>query len=133
MRLSLSATSMRIWVQEECKLIIEDSGLKGLQAELADLDEASEKLGFVRWQWEYYRATYDLKIEDAPNREDYFLRMNTRAIEGKLEQASAVLAIEAVYIGRATFPHGLDYESPVPDAILKHAKQKLAALKQLLA
>ncbi|HZG78736.1 MAG TPA: YugN family protein [Paenibacillus sp.] len=114
-------------------MIIEDSGLKGLQAELADLDESSEKLGFVRWQWEYYRATYDLKIEDTPNREDYFLRINTRAIEGKLEDPSAVLAIEAVYIGRASFPHGLDYESPVPDAILKQAKQKLAALKQLLA
>ncbi|TLS49940.1 hypothetical protein FE782_23370 [Paenibacillus antri] len=114
-------------------MIIDDSGLKGLQAELADLDESSEKLGFVRWQWEYYRATYDLKIEDQPNREDYFLRINTRAVEGKLENPSAVLAVEDVYIGRASFPHGLDYESPIPDAILKSAKQKLAALKQLLA
>jgi len=114
-------------------LIIEDSGLKGLQAELAELDESSEKLGFVRWQWEYYRATYDLKIEDTPNREEYFLRINTRAVEGKLESPSAVLAVEDVYIGKATFPHGLDYESPVPDAVMKAAKQKLAALKQLLA
>jgi hypothetical protein len=114
-------------------LIIEDSGLNGLQAELADLDGSSEKLGFVRWQWEYYRATYDLKIEDAPNREDYFLRFNVRAVEGKLEQSDCVLAVEAVYLGKATFPHGLDYTAPVPEAILKSAKQKLAALKQLLA
>ncbi|WP_309121372.1 YugN family protein [Paenibacillus sp.] len=114
-------------------MIIDDSGLKGLQAELADLDQSSEKLGFVRWQWEYYRATYDLKIEDQPNREDYYLRINTRAVEGKLENPSAVLAVEDVYLGRASFPHGLDYESPIPDAILKNAKQKLAALKQLLA
>jgi len=114
-------------------LIIEDSGLKGLQAELRDLDESSEKLGFVRWQWEYYRATYDLKIEDQPNREDYYLRVNARAVEGKLEDPEAVLAVEDVYIGRASFPHGLDYDSPIPDAIMKTAKQKLAALKQLLA
>jgi len=114
-------------------LIIEDSGIVGLQAELADLDESSEKLGFVRWQWEYYRATYDLKIEDQPNREDYFLRINVRAVEGKLENPAAVLAVEHVYLGRATFPHGLDYESPVPEAILKIANQKLSALKQLLA
>jgi hypothetical protein len=113
-------------------LIIEDNGLKGLQAELADLDESSEKVGFVRWQWEYYRATYDLKIEDTPNREEYFLRINTRAVEGKLEDPSAVLAVEDVYLGKATFPHGLDYQSPVPDTIVKHAKQKLAALKQML-
>jgi len=124
---------MRIWLREECKLLIEDSGLNGLQAELADLDESSEKLGFVRWQWEYTRATYDLKLEDKPNREDYFLRINTRAVEGKLENPAAVLAVEHVYLGRATFPHGLDYASPVPEAILKSAKQKLAALKQLLA
>ena len=114
-------------------MIIEDSGLKGLQAELRDLDESSEKLGFVRWQWEYYRATYDLKIEDQPNREDYYLRVNARAVEGKLEDPEAVLAVEDVYIGRASFPHGLDYDSPIPDAIMKTAKQKLAALKQLLA
>lgn len=114
-------------------MIIEDSGLVGLQAELADLDDSSDKLGFIRWQWEYTRATYDLKIEHIPTREDYFLRFNVRAVEGKLEQKDAVLAIESVYLGKGTFPHGLDYESPVPEAVLKTAKQKLDALKQLLA
>lgn len=114
-------------------MIIEDNGLHGLQVELSDLDASSDKLGFVRWQWEYTRATYDLKIEDVPNREDYFLRFNVRSVEGKLEQPDCVLAIEAVYLGRATFPHGLDYNSPVPESVLKIAKQKLAALKQLLA
>ncbi|WP_274361571.1 YugN family protein [Paenibacillus thermotolerans] len=113
-------------------MIIEDSGLKGLQAELADLDEASEKIGFVRWQWEYTRATYDLKIEDKPSKEDYFVRISTRAVEGKLENPAAVLAVEEVYIGRATFPHGLDYNSAVPESVMKLAKQKLAAFKQLI-
>lgn len=114
-------------------MIIEDSGLNGLKTELVDLDESTEKLGFVRWQWEYNRATYDLKLEDTPNRADYYLRISTRAVEGKLENPSAVLSVENVYIGKATFPHGLDYEAPVPEAIMKNAKQKLAALKQLLA
>jgi hypothetical protein len=111
-------------------LIIEGSGLNGLQAELADWDEASSQLGFVRWQWEYYRATYDLKIE--AGKTEYFLRINTRAIEGKLESPAAVLEGESMYIGIATFPHGLDYEAAVPDSVLKIANQKLAALKQLL-
>jgi hypothetical protein len=113
-------------------LIIKDSGLNGVQAELADLDESSERVGFVRWQWEYYRATYDFKIEDRANSEQYFLRINTRAIEGKLENPAAVLAIEDIYLGRASFPHGLDYESAVPEPVLKTAKQKLSALQQLL-
>lgn len=114
-------------------MIIENSGIVGLQAELADLDEASEKLGFVRWQWEYYRATYDLKLDHPPTGDIYYLRFNVRAVEGKLEQKDALLAIEAAYIGKKIFPHGLDYEAPVPDAVLKTARQKLDELKKLLA
>ncbi len=113
-------------------MIIENSGLNGVQAELADWDDSSERVGFVRWQWEYYRATYDYKIEDRANKEEYFLRINARAVEGKLENPSAVLVVEHVYLGRATFPHGLDYESAIPESVLKTATQKLDALRQLL-
>jgi len=114
-------------------MIIENTGLNGLTSELAHLDESAEKIGFVRWQWEYFRATYDLKLEDHANREEYFVRINTRAVEGKLESPYAVLVVEAVYIGRATFPHGLDYESPIPQPILNAASQRLQELKKLLA
>ncbi|MDQ1913150.1 YugN family protein [Paenibacillus sp. GD4] len=114
-------------------MIIENSGVKGMKSDLAHLDESMESLGFVRWQWEYTRATYDLKIEDKAKREEYFLRINTRAESGKLESPYAILYIEEVYIGRATFPHGLDYESPIPDAVLKTAQGKLAELKVKLA
>lgn len=114
-------------------MIIENSGIKGLKSDLAHLDSVTTKLGFVRWQWEYYRATYDLKIEDKANKADYFLRFNARAVEGKLESPYAILALEDAYIGRATFPHGLDYESPIPDQILKVANQKLAELKKQLS
>jgi hypothetical protein len=114
-------------------VIIEDTGLKGLKSDLAHLDEVTTGLGFVRWQWEYYRATYDLKFEDAANKAEYFLRVNTRVETGKLENPYAILFVEDAYIGRATFPHGLDYSSPIPNAILKAAEQKLAQLKQQLS
>ncbi|WP_281887862.1 YugN family protein [Paenibacillus sp. YYML68] len=113
-------------------MIIENSGLKGLKSDLAHLDESMEQLGFVRWQWEYYRATYDLKLEDKKNGEDYYLRVNARVESGKLEQPHAILYIEDTYIGRATFPHGLDYQSPVPDAFMKIVEAKLAELKTKL-
>ncbi|MNH77043.1 YugN-like family protein [compost metagenome] len=111
-------------------MIFENTGLDGIKSDLAYLDESAEKVGFVRWQWEYYRATYDYKIEDNSN--EYFLRINTRALEGKLERPDTVLAIEAVYMGRATFPHGLEYESPIPSQVLSKANQKLNELKKLL-
>ena len=114
-------------------MIIENSGLNGIKSELNLLDEATEKTGFVRWQWEYYRATYDLKLEDHSTKSEYFLRINTRAVEGKLESPHAVLEIESIYTGRATFPHGLEYESPVPQHIMSIVNQRLAQLKKLLA
>lgn len=111
-------------------MIFENTGLVGLQSDLLYLDETAEKAGFFRSQWEYHRATYDSKIEDAAG--DFYLRINTRTAEGKLEKPDAVLAIEAVYLGRATFPHGLDYESPVPEAVLNTAGQRILELKRLL-
>ncbi|WEK52866.1 MAG: YugN family protein [Candidatus Cohnella colombiensis] len=114
-------------------MIIDNTGLIGIKCDLGHLDESSDKLGFVRWQWEYRRATYDLKLTDRSKGEDYFLRVNTRAVEGKLENPDAILEVEAVYIGRATFPHGLDYESPIPAPILDAAKDRLQDLKKLLS
>lgn len=111
-------------------MIVENTGLNGLKSELTYLDESAEKVGFIRWQWEYYRATYDYKIESGE--QDYYLRINTRAVEGKLERPDAVLEIEAVYMGRATFPHGLEYESEIPAQVMKTANQRIAELKELL-
>lgn len=113
-------------------MILENTEIKGLKSELNHLDEVTSELGFVRWQWEYYRATYDLKYEDTQHNDEYFLRINTRVKEGKLESPHTVLEIEDAYIGKTTFPHGLDYNSPIPDAILGAAKQKLSELKQRL-
>jgi hypothetical protein len=113
-------------------MILENTGLNGVRSDLAHLDESGEKLGFVRWQWEYRRATYDLKLHDRSSGQDYYLRISTRAVEGKLEQPDAILEIESVYIGRATFPHGLEYESPIPQQILNTATQKAEDLRKLL-
>lgn len=114
-------------------MIIEKNDVIGLKSDLAHLDEVTTKLGFVRWQWEYTRATYDLKLEEKSTGSEYFLRVNTRTESGRLESPYAILYIEHIYIGRATFPHGLDYQSPVPAPIMKLANQKLEQLKTELS
>ncbi|MEW9697847.1 YugN family protein [Paenibacillus sp. SI8] len=114
-------------------MIIETTGLKGLKSDLAHLDEVTTKLGFVRWQWEYTRATYDFKMEDTAGKAVYFLRVNARVESGKLESPYAILFLEDAYIGRETFPHGLDYNSEIPASIMTLSKQKLAQLQHLLA
>ncbi|OXS62344.1 hypothetical protein B1A99_00280 [Cohnella sp. CIP 111063] len=114
-------------------MLLENTGLNGMRSDLGHLDESGDKLGFVRWQWEYRRATYDLKLHDRTSGQDYYLRIATRAVEGKLENPDAVLEVEAVYLGRSTFPHGLDYESPIPEPILNAANQRAQDLKKLLS
>ncbi len=114
-------------------MIINNHGLENIKVELEQLDEVGESFGFIRWQWEYYRATYDLQIMDPEKKADYFLRINTRALKGKLEDPETELTVTDVYIGRATFPHGLDYTSIVPESILHEAKLKLADLKKNLS
>ncbi|GAB6990524.1 YugN family protein [Paenibacillus pini] len=113
-------------------MIFENSGLDGLKCDLAYMDEVADKVGFVRWQWEYYRATYEYKIEDKNTKSEYYVRINTRAVEGKLEKPDTILVIEAVYIGKATFPHGLEYDSPIPSAILGIGNKKIEQFKSTL-
>ncbi|MBO9609103.1 MAG: hypothetical protein J7639_24315 [Paenibacillaceae bacterium] len=114
-------------------MIIENTGIKGMKSDLAHLDESTEKLGFVRWQWEYYRATYDYKYEDRATKSEYYLRVNARVESGRLEKPDAILYLEDAYIGKTTFPHGLDYNAPIPDAVLSTLKSKLDQLKHALA
>lgn len=121
-----------LYKEGSSSMIFENTGLDGLKSDLAYLDESAEKAGFVRWQWEYYRATYDYKIEDSKSKNEYFLRINTRVIEGKLEKPDTILSVEAVYIGRATFPHGLEYESEIPAPVMSLANEKIKQLKELL-
>ncbi|WP_010269874.1 YugN family protein [Paenibacillus senegalensis] len=110
-------------------MIIENTGINGLKTDLAHLDEAASETGFFRSQWEYYRATYDLKLIDEQTRDEYYVRVNTRVELGKLEKPDTILYVESAYIGRATFPHGLDYTAPVPKPILDEATRRLNDFK----
>ncbi|MEI7027182.1 YugN family protein [Paenibacillus sp. y28] len=112
-------------------MIIEQSEVKGLTTDLYHLDKAADSIGFVRWQWEYNRATYDYKI--VHNSQEFYLRVNTRVTEGKMESPDTLLVLEDAYIGVTTFPHGLDYNSPIPDPVLQASKQKLTELKKKLS
>ena len=114
-------------------MIIENTGLEGLNSELSYMDAVMDKLGFVRWQWEYYRATYDHQIADPDGGTAYFLRVNTRVLEGKLESPNAILTTEAVYLGKAVFPHGVDYNADIPNSVLQIANKKLEQLQKELS
>lgn len=110
-------------------MMIENTGINGLKTDLAHLDEAAHETGFYRSQWEYYRATYDLKLVDQQTNNEYFVRVSTRVESGKLEKPDTILYVEDAYIGVATFPHGLDYTAPVPKPILDEATRRVNDFK----
>lgn len=130
MIMSFAAIYEILLKREAYCVIIENSGVIGLKCDLAHLDDVAHRLGYVRWQWEYYRATYDYKLQDG--RDEYFLRINCRVESGKLESPFAILAVEDVFMGKASFPHGLDYTVPIPEHILKEANSKLDELKRAI-
>jgi hypothetical protein len=127
-----SGTGCQIY-QEAFRMIIENTGLRNMKSDLAHLDEVTEKLGFVRWQWENYRATYDLKIHDNVGDSEYYLRINARVETGKLENPYSILYLTDVYVGKTSFPHGLDYDIEVPQPVMNTVNEKVSQLKQQLA
>lgn len=114
---------------------IEETGLEGKEVMLADLDFNMAALGFYRGAWDYNRATYDYKYEDHKLGETFYLRIPCVAVKGEIEDGpnQSVVRIGTPYIGRHTYPHGLDYEYNFPKHVLDNAKRKLDQLNDRLA
>lgn len=113
---------------------IEGTGIEGKEYLLEDLDLNMTALGFVRWAWDYNRATYDYKYEDQKSGETIYLRVPCIAVKGEIEDGpnDSVLQIQTPYIGRHTYPHGLDFEYDFPNYVLENVKRKLEQLNERL-
>ncbi len=111
-------------------MVIKETGIGGKEAFLSDLDHVMNELGFLRWAWDYNHATYDCKFEDKTGA--FYLRIEANAVKGKLEDPHTLLKLDDPYMGKGTFPHGLEYETPVPDQIQQAAKRKLQILADKL-
>lgn len=109
---------------------IKDTGVAGTEIYLAELDAIMSQVGFVRWAWDYRHATYDYKLEARET--VYYLRIEANVQKGKLEHPDTLLVLGDPFVGKQTFPHGLDYEAPVPEAIMQSVNRKLAMLKEKL-
>ena len=113
-------------------MVIANTGLAGIERTLGELDALMDDLGFVRWAWDYDKAHYDFKIEDKQTGATYFLRVPAEAIRGRLENPLAVLKLTDPLIAKHLFPHGLDYDAPIPPAVEEAAKRTLNELKAAL-
>src|SRR5690625_3231849 len=84
-------------------LIIEETGLEGMEISIRDLDIAMNHIGFIRWAWDYKRATYDYKYVDSRTGETYYVRLPTEAVEGIIEDSGqAIVRVGQPYVGTYT-------------------------------
>lgn len=116
-------------------MIIEGTGLEGKEITLEQLDEIASELGFVRWSWDYKRATYDYKYEDQKSGHTFYLRVPVVCLKGEIEDEpnESLLQFHEPYIGRHLHPHGFDYDFNFPSTVLDNAKRKLKNLTDQLA
>jgi len=112
-------------------MVIKDTGIGTKEVFFADLEHYMSELGFDRGAWDYKHATYDYKIQDKGN--VFYLRIEANVAEGKLEDSHSVLKLDEPYMGKHLFPHGLDYDYPMPDSVVQTAKRKLQMLNEKLS
>lgn len=105
---------------------IADYQIAGKELTLREADHLLQDLGFTRGAWDYEHATYDYKFEHLGD--TYYLRIHAEAVKGALENPEAVLRFHEPFMGKATFPHGVDYEADIPSQIMDNAKKKLTKL-----
>lgn len=114
-------------------MIIENSEITGKEVVLAELELAMEEVGFLRWAWDYNRATYDYKYVDRKTGDTFYIRIPAEVIEGTIEDTGhAIVKLGQPYIGKHLHPHGLDYDFDFPKHVLNRTEEKLQALNSLM-
>jgi hypothetical protein len=105
---------------------------KGIKKEFGELEKLMKSLGFIRWSWDYDKATYDLKY--TLDGVDYFLRLPGKVVGDKqLEHPKALLQLGVPVFVRHFFPHGMDDTVEVPEGLKEQVNEKLAELEKALA
>ncbi|GGE19474.1 hypothetical protein GCM10011571_21760 [Marinithermofilum abyssi] len=112
-------------------MVLEDAGIKGIQKEFGSLEKEMKRLGFVRWAWDYDKASFDMKFEGKES--DYYLRIQAHVIQGKLENPKAVVEMDHPVFLRHIFPHGLDPDTEIPEEFKKTVDEVLGKVKETIA
>lgn len=114
-------------------MILEDTGIEGLEISVRDMDLAMKHIGFIRGAWDYKRATYDYKYVDQKSGQTYYVRVPAEALKGIIEDSSdAIIKVGRPYIGVHTFPRGVAYDRDIPQHVVKQAKARLEKLNSLI-
>ncbi|MDQ0159209.1 YugN family protein [Alkalibacillus salilacus] len=96
------------------------------------LTHVLEQNGFVlAGQWDYERATYDLKIESPEKNITYYLRLRGIAIEGDVDKGTALIQLLPPLLGKHYYPHGVEYgDEDFPNNVIDRSERVLSKVEQ---
>ncbi|AXF55502.1 YugN family protein [Salicibibacter kimchii] len=85
-------------------------------------------------QWDYERATFDLKMPDERDAGTFYLRVPCFTIDGDIPHDETLVKLMTPLLGRHYYPHGVEYgeDEGFPDKIINRSKQKLSAVDEEL-
>ncbi|MBD1370956.1 hypothetical protein IC620_01085 [Hazenella sp. IB182357] len=112
-------------------MILNEIKTKGIKKEFRETEKVLKSLGFVRWAWDYEKATYDYKYNH--DGKEYYLRLRGTVINDKqLEHPKALLELGTPVFARHFFPHGLDDSVEIPKDLLTTVNEKLKEMEAAL-
>lgn len=112
-------------------MILENSGLEGIQNTFGTINQTMKRMGFYP-SWDYHKVTFDLKLEEKGVEPEFYLRIPARVVEGSMDSPKCVLELGTPVIALHYYPHGLDYDAPVPEPLKKQTTDRVKRLAALL-
>lgn len=113
-------------------MVLTEAGLKGITGEFGFVERVMNQAGFVRGgAWDYNKASFDLKLEGTES--VYYLRVQSHAVKGQIENPKAVVELENPIFLRHFFPHGLAEITEIPDEFKERVQQAIEHIKKELA
>lgn len=89
---------------------LENTGIDNKVIDIIALDRIMGKHAFIRGEnWDYERVTYDYKINSQEKNVTYYVRIQGEAIEGDVDNRTAVIKLKTPLLGKHYYPHGIEY------------------------
>lgn len=107
-------------MEGDLQMYIEDTGMKGLVADLKVMEEIMLKNNLVlEGQWDYERVTFDKKYVIREG--TYYLRIFGELVEGDIDGRKATVRLKQPVLGKYYYPFGVEYgeDEEFPASLVK--------------
>lgn len=117
------------------KMKLENTGIDDTVIDVGPLNRIMGEHAFIKGEsWDYERVTYDYKIGSQEKGVSYFIRIQAYALEGNIDQGTAVVKILTPLLGKHYYPHGVEYgeDEEFPTNLIERAKGLVAKANEAL-